>query len=153
MSATATRPSPTAGLYETDFWSFVDNGEVRMQRSRSTGRLRYPPSPVCPDTLDPEFDWVPIEGSARLLAWTVFRRTYFPTIPAPYTVVVVEISEGPIMVGHLDGDQSATLRHDLAMELAFDTVETETGPRQLFTWLPTSRPTQSPTHATRNTHD
>lgn len=130
------RPAPVGGRYEDRFWEFVAHHDLRLQRSVPTGRLRYPPGPVCPDTLDPDYEWVPIEGTGELLSWTVFHRPYFPEIPTPYTVVAVRTSEGPLMVGHLPGNASAGLRIGMSMRLTYDQVVTDDGPMTLFNWVP-----------------
>jgi len=130
------RPTPRRGLYEDQFWAYVAGDGLHLQRSKRTGQLRYPPSAVCPDTLDPAHDWVPLSGCARLIAWTTFRRTYFPTMPAPYTVVVVQADEGPLFVGHLGGDCSDALRHGMAMGLTYDQVTVDGEAFRLFNWVP-----------------
>lgn len=132
------RPAPVRGFYEDRFWEYVARRDLRLQRSASTGELRYPPAPVCPDTLSPDFEWVPIAGTGELLSWTVFRRTYFPAMPAPYTVLVIRTSEGPLMVGHLPGDASAGLRIGMPVRLTYDEVVTDDGPMTLFNWVPQS---------------
>jgi hypothetical protein len=132
------RPAPLRGFYEEQFWRYVALRDLRLQRSASTGRLRYPPAPVCPDTLDPDFEWVPIRGTGELLSWTVFRRAYFPGIPTPYTVLAVRTTEGPLMVGHLPGDVSAELRIGMPVRITYEVVATEDGPLTLFNWVPQS---------------
>jgi uncharacterized OB-fold protein len=129
-------PGRVHGFYEEQFWEYVARRDLRLQRSASTGRLRYPPSPVCPDTLDPDFEWVPIAGVGELLSWTVFHRAYFPGIPTPYTVLAVRSAEGPLMVGHRPGDAPAELRIGMPVLLTYDEVVTEDGPMTLFNWVP-----------------
>jgi uncharacterized OB-fold protein len=139
-----TRPPRHRGRYEDEFWGFVAQDEVRLQAGRS-GALRYPPGPVDPGTLDAEYRWTRIAGSAHLVAWTVFRRSYFPDIPVPYTVVVVRIAEGPLMVGHLPGDRSAVLRHGMEMTLSFEDVGIDDVATRSFTWIPREHDTEQDT--------
>lgn len=134
--STRWRPARVRGMYEDQLWEYIGNDDLRLQRSESSGELRYPPGPVCPETLDPEHTWEPVAGTATLLAWTVFRRAYFPEIPLPYTVVAVRSLEGPIFVGHLAGDVSKTLTHGMAMRLVYEDVSMAEDQTRIFNWVP-----------------
>ncbi len=71
---------------------------MRSRRSIRTA----PPGPVDPDTLSPDYTWEPVCGRASLLSWTTFHRQYLPAFPAPHTVTVVRLEEGPIMVSYVE---------------------------------------------------
>jgi len=98
---TGPRPAPRADADEQAWWGFVADRELRLQRCTDCGAWRYPPGPACPDCGAAQSTWVPLSGRGRVLAWTIFRRTYFPGLPAPYTVISVATDEGPLLVGNL----------------------------------------------------
>lgn len=150
---TIERPARVRGMYEDQFWEFVSDADLRLQRSTSTGAVRYPPGPVCPDTLDPEYTWEPVRGTATLLAWTVFRREYFAEFSAPYTVVAVRSAEGPIFVGHLQGDVSASLAHGIAMSLVYEEVSVAGEETRIFNWIPANWPPDAHSPSTRSTSE
>lgn len=91
--------SPTLfSPYDAALWESIQAGALRLQRCTANGRFRYPPGPVDPDTLSPDFTWEAVCGRATLLSWTTFHRQYLPAFPAPHTVVAIRLEEGPIMV-------------------------------------------------------
>jgi uncharacterized protein len=134
------RPRPRPGLYEDEFWRYVQEGAVRLQRS-SNGRFRYPPSAVDPETLDPCFEWVPVQGTGTLVAWTVFHRQYLPGLPTPYTVAAVRTSEGPILLANVVGADPRELAHGMDMVLRYEAAGSAGDEWQIFQWAPAaSRP-------------
>ncbi|MEU6191953.1 OB-fold domain-containing protein [Nocardia sp. NPDC047038] len=143
MTASA-RPPRVPGCYEDKLWEFVAEGELRLPEDPVTGELIFPPAAVAPRTLEPPVRWLQLSGAGELVAWTVFRRAYFPMIPIPYTVVVVRSAEGPMFAGHLGGDQSARLRHGMPMRLVFEYADLEAQPTQIFNWVPVSGPLETP---------
>jgi uncharacterized protein len=90
-------------MLDVPMWESIAKGEWAMQRCRSCGVFRYPPSPICADCHDMEYEWVALEGTGTLLSWTRFHRKYFDNYPVPYNAVTVRLSEGPIIVTNLVG--------------------------------------------------
>jgi uncharacterized OB-fold protein len=95
------RPKPVAGLFDDELWRFVEREELRLQRCARCGHVRYIPGPVCPACLSEAFCWACVSGTGRIVSWCVFHRQYFPELPPPYTVVLVEIPEGPVLAGNI----------------------------------------------------
>ena len=121
MTAIA-RPRPAMGLYEKPFWDAVQARELRLQKCRPCGHVWYPPGPVCPQCLSEEWRFERMSGHARVVAWTVFHRQYFPEIPVPYLVASVMLDEGPLMIGNIIGLDAAAMRIDLPLKVAFEQV-------------------------------
>ncbi|WP_328394046.1 Zn-ribbon domain-containing OB-fold protein [Nocardia sp. NBC_00416] len=132
------RPEPARGMYEDEFWNFVQKSDLRLQRAAS-GRLRYPPAAVDPETLDPEYEWIPIQGTGKLIAWTVFHRQYFPEFPTPYTVGAVQIDEGPILYANIIGvAPKQNLYHGMPMTVTYEPTASAGREWTIFQWRPTS---------------
>ncbi len=106
-------------VYDKPMWDSIEEGRMRLQRCTVNGRFRYPPGPVDPDTLSPDYSWEPISGRGTLLSWTVFHRQYLPAYPAPHTVVAVQLAEGPIMIGSVEPSEVAHLAIDAAVEMIY----------------------------------
>jgi hypothetical protein len=78
-----------------EFAEHLRAGRLMAARCRGCGLQSFPPRADCARCLSPEFEWVEIGGSCRLLTWS--RITAAPhgfEHLAPYTVAVVELDEG-----------------------------------------------------------
>lgn len=128
------RPAPLPGVYEDQFWQYVAERELRLQRCENCGAYRYPPGPACPQCLSEGGTWTPVAGRGRVLSWTVFHKQYFDAMPPPHTVVAVEADEGPIMITDLNGP-SADLRMGAPVELTYQEATTDDGRTfMLYQW-------------------
>ena len=102
---TPQRPTPRPNPLEAQYWTHVAQGRLCLQACDACGTFRYPPSPVCPQCAGAAASWTDLSGRGQIVAWTIFHRSYFPGLRAPYTVVSVETAEGPLLIGNLiDGD-------------------------------------------------
>jgi uncharacterized OB-fold protein len=133
------RPEPRRGIYDAEFWEFVQREELRIQRCSACAALRYPPAPVCPQCLSPECEWTPLSGKGTVLAWTTFHRQYFPELPVPYTVVAVETAEGPIVIGNYVNSGGRRAACGDEVRLVFEDVEGELENWKIHQWEPTRR--------------
>jgi hypothetical protein len=130
------RPTPMRGVYNDPFWAFVQERALHVQRCDDCAHHWYPPAASCPTCLSENWQWVPVAGKGRLISWTVFHKQYFKPLPPPYTIVAVELVEGPILVADIgDGDVGATLAMDEPMELVYEDAETVDGePFLIYRW-------------------
>jgi uncharacterized OB-fold protein len=125
---TGPRPAPVTSPDDEAFWEYTARGELRLQRCSPCGRFRFPPAPCCPDCLSTASDWVPVSGHGRVLSWVRFHRSYFDGLPAPYVVAVVELVEGPLVVGNVDGvGGHDELRAGRDVRVVFEQVDLEGG--------------------------
>lgn len=83
------------------FYAFIDNQDLRLQKCFQCGRVRFPVSPVCYECLASEWEWTKVSGKGRVISWVVFRRQYYDEFPAPYTVLQVELEDGPRLTANL----------------------------------------------------
>jgi uncharacterized protein len=71
--------------------AFLDAGELRLQRSRTSGRWLFEPRVGEPGSADEDLEWTPVSGLGTVYAVTVVR----PRPPAEaYPVVLVDLDEG-----------------------------------------------------------
>lgn len=88
-------PHPALGP-TARYQAFLDKGELRLQRSRSSGRFVFEPRLVEPWTGADDLEWTPVSGRGLIYAVTIVR----PRPPAtPYGVVLVDLEEGVRMMG------------------------------------------------------
>ena len=91
------------GHYDKPMWESIAKRQWALQYCPQSDSFRYPPSPICPDSLSMEYEWRPIKGTGEILSWIVFHRTYFDDHPAPYNTIAVRLDEGPIVISNLIG--------------------------------------------------
>jgi uncharacterized OB-fold protein len=135
VSEPQVRPAPVLGLYDIPMWEYINRGEFRLQRCTDCGEFRYPPGSHCPGCLSEKCEWTRMSGRGRVFSWCVFHRQYFPEIPVPNPVVLVETEEGPIVVANLVGSDPEVLRVDLPVEMTFEPVRWSNGAQgMIFQW-------------------
>jgi uncharacterized OB-fold protein len=92
------------GHYDRPMWDSIANRAWALQYCPDSDSFRYPPSPVCPETLSTRYEWRPIGGKGEIISWAVFHRQYFDDYPPPYNTIAVRLDEGPIVVSNLVGE-------------------------------------------------
>ena len=66
-------------------------------------------------------------GRGKVLSWTTFHRSYFPEYPAPHTVIVLELDEGPLFVAYPVGMAPEDLREGIELSLRWTDGQDEFG--------------------------
>ena len=110
-------PSPIGP--NAEFYAFLARGELRLQRCGDCGEWRHPPRHRCAACGSMAVTWERASGRGHVFTWTVTHRPVDPAFEPPYAVVVVELDEGPRLVGNWRGEND-----DLAIDAAV-TVEIE----------------------------
>ncbi len=95
---------PTPIGPNAEFYAFLARGELRLQRCASCGAWRHPPRHRCASCGSTEVTWEPATAHGRVFTWTVTHRPVDPAFTPPYAVVVVELDEGPRLVGNWRGE-------------------------------------------------
>jgi uncharacterized OB-fold protein len=117
-------PAPV-GL-NAEFYAFLARGELRLQRCAACGAWRHPPRHRCVQCGSVDATWEAVTGRGRVFSWTVTHRAIDPAFTPPYAILVVELAEGPRLVGNLRGLEPSELALDLPVvveiEHASDTV-------------------------------
>jgi uncharacterized OB-fold protein len=107
-----------------EFYAYCAAGELRFQRCGSCGAWRHPPRYRCGACGSGDWSWERSSGRGRIFSWTVTHQLLDPAYAdeLPYAIVVVELDEGPRLVGNLRGLAPASLRLDLPVEVEFEAV-------------------------------
>jgi hypothetical protein len=117
------RPFPLPDRDTAPFWEAQNRHELTFQRC-ACGFVRYPIGPLCPECKSFQFVWISSTGRGVVYSYTVVRHQTHPAFPAPYTVVLVEMEEGPRVIAQLRAPAGA-----VAIGLAVH-VEWEDHPHQ-----------------------
>jgi uncharacterized OB-fold protein len=112
---------PTINDVNRPFWDACARGELRLQRCRSCGHLRYPAAIVCPACLSAETEWQAVSGRGKVFSFVVFQRAYHPAWEGrvPYNVALIELDEGPILLSNVIDVDNARLTVGLDVRIAF----------------------------------
>lgn len=97
------------GLDLEFFHLAIQTGKVHVQQCVACGHYQHPPRRWCALCTSPELHFVPSTGRGEVYSWTV---SHFTTDSGwegdvPYASVVVELSEGPRLVGAFTGDPTS----------------------------------------------
>ena len=89
---------------------FKDYNEALKQnkllglKCRSCGALTVPPKMVCRQCASPDMEVEELKGTGKIRTFTtVYVASEGREDEVPYTIVMVELDEGPWIMGNLDG--------------------------------------------------
>ncbi len=88
------RSSRVLGPEDAAMWESIANRQWALQFCPDSGSYRYPPSPICPESLSMEYEWRPIRGTGEILSWVIFHRQYFDDYAPPYNAIAVRLTKG-----------------------------------------------------------
>ena len=108
---------PNAELYA--HWA---QGELRLQRCTDCNTWRHPPRFLCASCGSARYAWELVSGRGRVFTWTVTHRAVDPAFEPPYAIVVVELEEGPRLVGNIVGLEPEALALDLEVVVELEVV-------------------------------
>lgn len=94
---------------------------MRLQRCSSCGTVRHYPQLVCATCYSLDAEWIDVSGRGFVHSWTVAHHAFHPTFKAdvPYTLVVVDLAEGPRALGRLEPAAETGLRVGLPVRVSF----------------------------------
>ena len=127
------RPRRTLGPNHDTFWEYCNQGDFRLQKCDTCGKLQWPPTPMCNECLSDRFTWTPLSGRATINTYCVFERPYYPECPPPWEAMLVELEEGPLFMTNPQGFSvlEPDIKRGTPVKLAFIDVEDQTGPFKL----------------------
>ncbi|MFP5514377.1 MAG: Zn-ribbon domain-containing OB-fold protein [Alphaproteobacteria bacterium] len=119
----ATPPNPTGA--SAPFWDACDRGELLFPKCGRCGHLFYYPRRHCPLCGDTGLGWQRMSGRG-----TVFSHSHVHVAfqggawggQLPYTVVLVDLAEGPRMLSRLIGGDAPAVRGGDAVSVVFPQI-------------------------------
>lgn len=96
------------GLDREFYHLALATGLLHVQQCRSCGRHQHPPRRFCASCTSTDVAFVPTTNRGTVYSWTVSHFTVDSgwADDVPYATVVVELDEGPRIVGAFSGDPS-----------------------------------------------
>ena len=110
MTDAAPIPFPQPDRDTAEFWAAQNAHELKFQRCARCEHVRYVVGPLCPECRSFEFAWITSSGRGVVYSYTVVRHQTHPAFPAPYTVLLVELQEGPRLIARLRAPEDARVR-------------------------------------------
>jgi uncharacterized OB-fold protein len=105
------------------YWEATADGRLELQRCRGCDAWVHYPRASCPRCHSRELEPRAVTGRGRVYSWTTIHTAGgFPSYGqrVPYTIVLVELEEGPRMIGNLvDGGADAVAVGD-PVEVVFE---------------------------------
>ena len=125
MSETG-RPLPVPDDSSREFWAAAARHSLVLARCARCTTFSHPPTAVCPHcgSVDPAFEFVPIDGSGSVRAWTVVRQSFLAGFDTPFVLVDVELSAQPDLrlIGRLVDGPAAPLGLGAPVRVTFEDV-------------------------------
>jgi uncharacterized protein len=87
----------------SEFWDLLAESGFHAQQCGACGKYRFPPNNVCPFCHSLAYEWAAICCKGTVYSHTTVRRAPDEewAAVAPYVLAVVELAEGPLVLGHL----------------------------------------------------
>lgn len=123
---------PTPDGPAVEFYRHAVAGALHLQRCASCGHHQHPPRWRCPTCGSLDLVWEPSPGRGVLFSWTVTHRAvdFVWGAVVPYATVVVQLDEGPRVVGGWDGELD-----ELALDLPVALDLEPAGDEFAFLWF------------------
>jgi hypothetical protein len=121
------KPLPTVNDDNREFWRGCRNHQLRFQRCKNCGHVRWPASLICPACLCRESNWIVSEGRGKIYTFVVYHVAYHPGFKddLPYVVAVVELKEGPHVLTNIVDCPIAEISCDMPVEVIWKDVSEE----------------------------
>jgi len=95
MSDSPALARPLPGLNEMNgyFWTSGREGRLKILRCQACGLYIHPYAAICPGCRSPDVQPEPVSGRGVVTSFTVNHQPWFPHVPAPYVIALVELEE------------------------------------------------------------
>ncbi|MFH1485001.1 MAG: Zn-ribbon domain-containing OB-fold protein [Chloroflexota bacterium] len=121
------KPLPKPNADTRPFWDGCKKHELRFQKCRDCGHVRWPASVICPMCYSSVTDWMVASGKGRVYTYAVFHQAFHEAFAKdlPYVTAAVELDEGPRLMTNIVGCNLEEVRCDMPVEVAWEDVTEE----------------------------
>jgi hypothetical protein len=102
------------------FWAGCRGGRLLLQRDRVTGALVWPPKPAYWKG-GARLEWIEASGRGAVYSYVVAQPPFLPAFAEqlPLILVLVQLDEGPRLVGYMVGITADNMRFGLPVRVVF----------------------------------
>ena len=108
------------------FWEACNQGKLLLQHCAACDARCYYPRRLCPVCGAPEPGWTESGGRGTIFSFSEVHTSFFGPDwreELPYTVILVDLDEGPRMLSRLIGDDRAKVAIGARVALKFVDVD------------------------------
>lgn len=109
------------------YWKSLSEHAAKMQKCGSCGQFRFPPAPTCYYCGNAGGKWETISGTGKIYSWIVVHHPVDKRLAkdVPFVVALVELHEGPRIVGRIIGCSNSEIKAGLPVRAVYDDLDDE----------------------------
>jgi uncharacterized OB-fold protein len=88
------------------FWEAAREHRLILQHCTQCGTYQFYPRPFCLECQSGEMEWSEASGRGTVYSVTTVRMNVLPDLQPPYQVAIVELAEGPRLLGGIVDDNA-----------------------------------------------
>jgi len=121
------KPLPAIDDDARAYWAGLGRGELLLQHCRACGHVQFYQRAMCGRCLSGEVEHRPASGRGRIYSFSTVYRPPSPEFKedVPYTVILVELAEGPRMLSTLIDAPPETVAIGQAVEIVYERITPE----------------------------
>jgi len=118
------KPLPNVNQDTSEFWTGCKVHELRFQKCKDCGHIRWPAATICPMCHSRDAQWIVASGKGKVYTFVVYHVAYHPGFKdeIPYVVAVVELEEGPHLLTNIVGCGNDEVRCDMPVEVTWEDI-------------------------------
>ena len=89
------------------FWEAAGRKELVLQHCGDCGHYQFYPRPFCLECESTNLEWTQVNGDGKVYSMTEVQVKISPDFDPPYVVALVELDEGPRMLGNIVEGEAA----------------------------------------------
>jgi len=107
------------------FYEGMQQHKVMIQQCTRCSTHLPPAQIICDHCGSNDLKWIEVDGSGEIYSYVVYHRSFHPAFDdqVPYTVALIELKEGPRLMGHLKLTQGQTYKVGSAVVASFQTMD------------------------------
>jgi len=121
------KPLPNVNEDNKEFWRGCKSHELRFQKCRDCGHVRWPPSMICPACHSLETEWIVSSGKGKVYTFVIYHVAYHEGFKndVPYIVADVELEEGPRLPTNILDCPHEKIACDMPVKVVWEDVTEE----------------------------
>ena len=121
------KPLPQPNADTKPFWDGCKEHQLRFQKCRNCGHVRWPASIICPMCYSYDTEWIVASGKGKVYTFAIYHQAYHKAFESdlPYVTASVELEEGPRILTNIVGCSPDEVRCDMPVEVKWEDITEE----------------------------